>query len=182
MESSFQTCKYNLTLFTLEVDVPQVQHGRQQLQDLPAFRLREEQIHRRANARVVLGVVPAVTDHAAALQHKKKEVAGRSGRRRRRLREPPLHYLGEERIILSTSQAPSPLLLRREPRQHAVKYVVVSLLRGLRLWKKLFLDLSSYNAVWKSRDVLLVRLGYRKIWSEPDRHYHLQPPGGALGS
>lgn len=68
-----------LSTLTLKVDVPQVQDGRQQLENVPALVVREEQFHGRTDVLVNFSVVSALALDTRPLQ----QVGGYRGDRRR---------------------------------------------------------------------------------------------------
>lgn len=57
-----------LLTLTLKVDVPQVQDGRQQLENVPALVVREEQFHGRTDVLVNFSIVSALALDARPLQ------------------------------------------------------------------------------------------------------------------
>lgn len=64
----YTTARTGLSTLTLEVDVPQVQDGRQQLEDVPTLVVREEQIHGRTDVLVNFSIVSALALDARPLQ------------------------------------------------------------------------------------------------------------------
>lgn len=57
-----------LLMLTLKVDVPQVQYGRQQLENIPTLVFREEPFHRVTDVLIHFSIISALALDARALQ------------------------------------------------------------------------------------------------------------------
>lgn len=120
------------SLITFEGDVPQVQYGSQQLQDVQTFRLWEEMVHRRADRAIVFGVVPALAWDAATLQQRREATCQSRNTDNAEVEVARLlQYFGKESVFLSFPEAQNHPLLCCYSGEHAVKYVVVSFPLGL---------------------------------------------------